>query len=194
VHTVVHLGADSSAHAPWASVLPNNIVATYNVLEAACACGVKKVVLASSHHASAGAVRESGLAGLDVPVRPDTLYGVSKAIGEVLGRYYADQRGMSVICLRIGSCHGSDDPREQRRLLQDLVRKTRHFPYDRPEQNAGMWISNRDMAQLVQRSLESECRFGIFYGTSDNYPVVFDLTDTKAKLGYAPQDRVQDYL
>jgi hypothetical protein len=37
-------------------------------------------------------------------------------------------------------------------------------------------------------------KFGIFYGTSNNTPGIFDLDDTKRVLGYEPQDRVEDYL
>ena len=56
--TVVHLGADPSGGAPWDSVLPNNIVGMYNVMEACrlprrasiCFAGVKRVVFASTNH------------------------------------------------------------------------------------------------------------------------------------------------
>ena len=48
--TVVHLGADPSGGAPWESVLPNNIVGMYNVMEACRAAGVKRVVFASTNH------------------------------------------------------------------------------------------------------------------------------------------------
>ena len=41
---VIHLAADAGMHAPWTSVLPNNIVATYNVFEAARQAGVLKPV------------------------------------------------------------------------------------------------------------------------------------------------------
>ena len=51
MHTVIHLAADAGMHAPWESVLPNNIVATYNVFEAARQAGVKRLIFASSNHA-----------------------------------------------------------------------------------------------------------------------------------------------
>jgi NAD+ dependent glucose-6-phosphate dehydrogenase len=35
VDTVVHLGADPSMEAPWESLLPNNLISTYNVFESA---------------------------------------------------------------------------------------------------------------------------------------------------------------
>ena len=39
----------------------------------------------------------------EMPVRPDSHYGASKAYGEALGRYYVDEFGLRVICLRIGT-------------------------------------------------------------------------------------------
>ena len=52
VDTVVHLAADRSAYAEWDSVLPNNLVGTYNVFEASRREGVKRVIFASSNHAT----------------------------------------------------------------------------------------------------------------------------------------------
>ena len=37
------------------------------------------------------------------PIRPDGPYGIGKAAGEAAGRWYADEHGLSVICLRIGT-------------------------------------------------------------------------------------------
>jgi hypothetical protein len=65
------------------------------------------------------------------------------------------------------------------------------FPYG-GETQVGLWISNRDMAQLIDCSLRAEVRFGIYYGASDNAPVVLDIAQAKHDLGYRPQDRVQD--
>lgn len=48
VDTVVHLGADPSMDASWESLLPNNVIATYNVFEAANQAGCRRVVYASS--------------------------------------------------------------------------------------------------------------------------------------------------
>ena len=51
---VVHLAADRSAEATWESALKNNFVSTYNVFEAAKQTSVKRVVFASSQHATGG--------------------------------------------------------------------------------------------------------------------------------------------
>ena len=191
VEAVVHFGADSGLRAPWESVLSNNIVGTYNAYEAAREAGVGRFVYASSNHASGLAVAEGGIVGPDAPVRPDSLYGVSKCFGESVGRYYHDLYGMQVICLRIGSCHGEDDDADQRARLQAVVDRGGGYPYN-VRQYLSIWLSNQDMSQLVHRSLETDCPFGVFYGVSDNTPAVFDLSETKRLLGYAPKDNVQN--
>ena len=43
-------------------------------------------------------------------IRPDSLYGVSKAYGEALGRIYMERHGLRVFCLRIGAVRANDDP------------------------------------------------------------------------------------
>ena len=51
IDTVVHLAGAASPEASWGQVLDANIVGTRNVLEAARAAGVARVVFASSNHA-----------------------------------------------------------------------------------------------------------------------------------------------
>lgn len=193
VDAVLHLGADSDNHAPWSAMLPNNIVGTYHAYEAAHASGVRRFVFASSNHAAGMAVKEDVVVGPDAPIRPDSLYGVSKCFGEALGRYYHDRYGMQVICLRIGSCHGADDLEGQRELLQRVVARGGSDPYS-VRQILSIWLHPRDMSQLVHRSLQTDCPFGIFYGISANTPAAFDLSETRRLLGYEPQYNVQDLV
>ncbi|GCE05733.1 NAD-dependent epimerase/dehydratase family protein [Dictyobacter aurantiacus] len=188
--SVIHLAADGSPRASWESVLHNNITGTYSVYEAASRAGVKQVIFASSNHAvgnydleHAPDIYRSGEPVIDhlMPVRPDSYYGVSKSFGESLGRYYAECKDLRVICLRIGSMTRQDQP-------------PRHVPLDHqyhesPERLAALWISQRDLAQLVQKSLEAEqVTFDIFYGVSNNTPHYYDLEHARTVLGYEPQD------
>lgn len=101
VEAVVHMAADPKVEATWDSILNLNIVGTYNIFEAARKIGVKKVVYGSSNHACGFSVKEQDMVGPDTPIAPDSLYGVSKVFGEALGRYYSDNFGLSVICLRM---------------------------------------------------------------------------------------------
>ena len=100
---VVHL-AGIPLEDDWGRLLAVNIDGTYRVLEAARAAGVRRVVLASSIHAAGfQPVPVDGFIEDDVSIRPDTLYGVSKAALEALGSLYADRYGIEVVALRIAS-------------------------------------------------------------------------------------------
>ncbi len=104
-------------------MLRNNIVGTYNVYEAARLAGVERVVFASSNHA-VGMFELDGAPGIyevdderrvdhTAEIRPDSLYGVSKAYGEALGRMYVERHGLRVFCLRIGAVRENDDPTQE---------------------------------------------------------------------------------
>ena len=41
----------------------------------------------------------------------------SRNRGQAMGRFYHDVHGTQVICLRIGTCHGSDDLADQRQRV-----------------------------------------------------------------------------
>ncbi|MCX8189029.1 MAG: NAD(P)-dependent oxidoreductase [Nitrososphaeria archaeon] len=191
VDAIVHLAADARVEAEWNSVLNTNIIGTYNVFEAARLCNVKKVVYASSNHACGTLINEKDIVGPDAPIAPDSLYGVSKVFGEALAHYYFKKYGLSIICLRIGICRDLDDPSQ---FFREYITGQKVHPTYSPEKILGLWISAHDMAQLIHKSLESDIKFGIFYGISNNRHPVFDLSETKAKLGYIPEDCAEKYL
>ena len=80
---VVHLGGDA-VEGSWPTIRIANIIGCYSLFEAARSASVKRVVFASSNHAI-GFYPRSQRIGVNVTVRPDSRYGVSKAFGEALG-------------------------------------------------------------------------------------------------------------
>lgn len=167
IDAVVHMAADPTVDATWESVLHNNIIGTYNVYEAARRAGVNKVVFASTNHVMGMYDRDAMWPIFaDQPIRPDSLYGVSKAFGEALGRFWYDQHGVSVICLRIGW------------MLPE--------PHD--EIARWMWLSPRDCAQIVSRAIDSSIGFDIVYAISQNATRRWDITKTIEHFGYRPED------
>jgi nucleoside-diphosphate-sugar epimerase len=177
---VVHLAADPNAFASWSSVLEPNIIGTRNVYEAAREIGVKKVVFASSNHVT-GAYEgfsphlhlhlqhEPRKIKISDPIRPDGDYGVSKAFGEALARYYSARWGIESVCLRIGTVRDDDDP-----TIDERVMRT--------------WLSKRDLIHLIERSLAANVTFGIYYGVSDNQGAFWDISNAQLELGYSPRD------
>jgi NAD+ dependent glucose-6-phosphate dehydrogenase len=167
VDAIVHLAGERSFHAGWDELRGPNIDGVYNVLAAARARGVRKVVLASSNHAT-GYFDEHQQWPISEgePPRPDSLYGVTKAFNEIIGRYASDYWNLSVICLRIG------------------------WVLDRPhnEMALRMWLSPEDLGRLVVGAIETEKRFGVYYGVSANRRRQWDISGARRDLGYEPQD------
>ncbi len=175
IDTVVHLAADPDPSATWSSLLPLNIVGTYNTFVAAKAAGCRRVIFASSIHAVSGYPAGRQVRTND-PVNPADLYGVTKCFGEALGRYMAEQEGLSVIALRIGWFQ----------------------PHSSAQQEMGIqmidsWVSRRDLHQLIERSIDVEnLQFAIFHGLSNNHFKRLDISDAQALLGYEPVDDVME--
>lgn len=177
---IIHLAGDPHVNASWDSVLRANIIGTRNVFEAAREFGIPRVIFASSNHATGvyhGFDPESHsftepdppMISTADPVRPDSEYGVSKVFGEVIGRYYSDRWGIQVICLRIGAVLKKDNPTTD-------------------PQNRKIWLSHRDLLQLVKKSLTAHVHFGIYYGISNNGGAFWDISNARAELGYEPVD------
>ena len=174
IDTIVHLAGAASPESSWDAVLEANIIGTRNLLEAARVAGVRRVVYASSNHAMGMYDRlEQWPVYPDTLPRPDSLYGVSKAFGETLGRYYFDEYGLSFIALRIGWVSG--DPT----LVDEDVLHA-------------MWLSEDDTAQVVRCAIEAEVDFGIYYAISDNPNRRWSMTNTMLELGYRPRDSWAD--
>jgi nucleoside-diphosphate-sugar epimerase len=197
VDAVIHLAASAGVDAPWEDVLHNNIVGTRNVYEAAHRAGASQVVLASSNHA-VGMYEIEGAPTIYDPddprsydhlaePRPDSLYGVSKLFGENLGRYYADLKGLRVVCLRIGAVRKNDD-RSPPANLEAAPWHGLSEP-DRHRRMAAVWLSQRDCAQLIARALDTDdVRFAVVYGVSDNPGRFWDLQHAREVLGFEPED------
>ena len=169
VDGVVHLGGISS-EGDLADITAVNILGTFHVFEGARLGGAKRVVFASSNHAT-GMYPSDEKIDPDAPVRPDTFYGVAKVAGEGVGRLYAEKFGLAVACLRIGSF--LERPTEAR--------------------NLATWASHRDTAAAFRAAMTApELRFAIFYVVSANRDGYWDLSAGE-RLGFVPVDHAEEY-
>lgn len=195
---VIHL-AGIAWEAPWPQILEVNIHGTYVAFEAARRAGVPRVVFASSNHAvgmyeyeGAPEIYRFGsgvMIDATAPLRPDSLYGVSKAYGEALGRYFSEKFGLSVYCLRIGSIRADDDPRSQHVRANSAAWLPPMSEEQRLRRYAATWMSHADFARLVDACLRAEqVRFGIYFGVSDNPYRFWSIENARADLGWWPRD------
>ncbi len=164
VDAVLHFGG-ISVEDKFEPIMQANILGLHHLYEAVHKAGVKRVIYASSNHVT-GFYRTDEIVDADMPLRPDSFYGISKCFGEALSRYYYDRFGIETVCLRIGSS----------------------FPEPRSARMMVTYLSYDDLVQLVCRSLVTP-RVGhtIAFGVSDNDAVWVDNRKA-AHLGYRPKD------
>ncbi|MDB5898217.1 MAG: NAD-dependent epimerase/dehydratase [Ramlibacter sp.] len=169
IDAVVHLGGISTEQ-HFDAILQANIVGTYNVYEAARRHGVKRIVFASSNHVT-GYYRQDEVIDPTMPVRPDGHYGISKAFGENLSRFYFDRYGVETVCLRIGSSFA--EPANRRMLAT--------------------WLSFADLERLVVASLTTPVAgHSVIYGMSDNTVTWWDNTPAR-HIGFRPLDSSEPF-
>jgi uronate dehydrogenase len=164
VDAIIHLGG-VSVEGPFEPIMQANILGVYHLYEAARMHGVKRVVFASSNHVT-GFYRQSETINAEQPARPDGFYGVSKAFGEDLSRFYFDRYGIETACVRIGSSFA--EPRDRRMLAS--------------------WLSFDDLHRLITACLTTPVLgHSIIFGMSNNAVTWWD--NSKARhVGYVPQD------
>jgi uronate dehydrogenase len=164
VDAIVHLGG-ISVDGPFEPILQANILGVYHLYEAARKHGVKRVLFASSNHVT-GFYRQSETITADMPARPDSFYGVSKAFGEDMSRFYFDRYGIETACVRIGSSF--PEPRDRRMLAS--------------------WLSYDDLHRLITACLTTPVLgHSIIFGVSNNAVTWYDNARAR-HVGYVPQD------
>ncbi|MGF6287176.1 NAD-dependent epimerase/dehydratase family protein [Pseudomonas silensiensis] len=170
IDVIVHLAGIPHATATFNELLPNNILATTYLFEAAVTAGCKRLVFASSAQTIEGYPVDRQITP-GMQVMPANLYGVSKCYGEALCAFYAAKRNLSTIAIRIGAFEFPD--RHELTNARDL----------------SAWLSPRDAVQLLQRSVEVEgVQHLIAHGISNNRFKRLDLSETMRVLGYRPVD------
>ena len=169
IYAIVHFGA-IPVEDTQSNILQNNIIGTYNLFEAARINKVKRIIFASSNHAIGFHRRTSKLNEFSNQ-RPDSHYGLSKAFGEELSRFYADKFNIKSMCIRIGSCL--------------------RVPEDR--RHISTWISYNDLTQLVDIGIKHKAiHHEIVYGASKNKKSWWNNSQAY-RLGYKPKDSADQF-
>lgn len=169
-----------------------NIRMAHNVYQICSEEQVRRVVVISSNHAAD--YYETLIWGLrwdivtpDMRPLSDNYYGWAKESYEHLGFVFACglETGYQLenVQLRIGAPRESDPAQVELGNLQRLHRAL------------GAYLSARDQAQLVVKSIEQESirdehdvPFQIFYGISDNSHRFWSIVNAREVIGYAPED------
>ncbi|WP_277678931.1 NAD-dependent epimerase/dehydratase family protein [Gracilibacillus dipsosauri] len=155
--------------------------ATYYTMHVANTKKIPKVIFASSNHVT-DYMEENGLSKLGREITTEDypyakgLYGVLKLAAEQAGFIFSLNTELSVINIRIGSV-----PKEEElKAVEGNERLKRTL------------LSKVDLINLFTAAIESDRRFGTYYGVSDNPDKPWDLTNAIKELGYRPKQNTSE--
>lgn len=110
VELVYHLAAQSNVLGAVREpryAFESNVAGTFNVLEAAAATGVRRVIFASSREAYGEP--QSLPVSEDAPLAAKNGYGASKAAGELYCRAFSAETALQTVVLRLANVYGPRD-------------------------------------------------------------------------------------
>lgn len=144
-----------------------NVAGTYNVIEAACKLGVKKIIIASSETTYGVCFAQGDKDYHAFPLEedydndPEDSYALSKLCGERTARTFAQRfKGVDIYALRIGNVI---EPHEYERDFPTHVGK----PETR-KRNAWSYIDARDLGQICDLCIQKDgLGFQVFNATND---------------------------
>jgi nucleoside-diphosphate-sugar epimerase len=173
---VAHLAAIPHDADFMTQLLPNNVLAVYNLLEAVREAGVKRLVLTSSAQVNAGHTGAWPVTP-ETPTHPRNWYAAAKLFAEHAAEAYAHQYGLSVIAVRSCWC-----PRTRKD-----VETMRASEFDRDQ-----YLSPGDAGRFFACAVEAQrdIRFAVLYATSK--PLLrtrFDIQAARELIGYEPLDQ-----
>ncbi|KAF2711147.1 NAD-dependent epimerase/dehydratase-like protein [Pleomassaria siparia CBS 279.74] len=149
-----------------------NVTSTYNVIEAACKLGVKKIIIASSETTYEVCFGQGDLDYSSFPldedsdVNPMDTYAISKLVGERVARGFSRRFDADIYALRIGNVI---EPHEYERdfpkyISDPKVRK----------RNAWSYIDARDLGQICDLCVQKDgLGFQVFNATNDTITATF---------------------
>lgn len=151
---IVHLAAIPAAHIRTSEVtFHNNVMSTYNVLEAATGLGIRKAVIASSEssYGIVFAVNRFGPSYVPVdedhPQLPQDSYGLSKVVNEQTADMFHRRTGMQIVSLRIGNV-----------IPPERYAQFPSFIHDSSERDRILWsyVDTRDIAEACRLAVEKD--------------------------------------
>lgn len=170
VDGILHLACVHALDIPFEATLDANYRGTLYLLDACQHWGIGRFVFASSHHVL-GAHPTQGFSGDQATLAPDGFYALSKVFGEAAVAMYAHRIGLRTLTIRIGSA--GEEAIDARRLR--------------------LWVSNRDLAQLIRIGLEHpHLTCETVYGVSSCPDALFANARAQA-LGYLPEDEALEH-
>ena len=157
-----------------------NVKATYYILQCAREAGARKAVYASTLSIYDGhpTLRERTDVGEETPAWCQSLYGLSKYMGEVAVKSFGEAHGLAAIALRLTGLKTREEWEEDIKAGRTSAEECR-----------GSTLME-DVARAFRLALEVEgVDYGVFNICGDNPGRIWDISRAKEVLGFWPQHR-----
>lgn len=156
--------------------------ASVYIYEIAVELGIPKVIFASSNHVTDYYEQDGkSLLGREISIHDypysRNIYGILKLASENAGHMYANQSPLSVINLRIGSVPENE-------MLKLKQNKRIHYTL----------LTREDLAKLFTAAVETNSKYGTFYGVSNNRHKPWDMKEAYEQLQYRSEKNANDLL
>lgn len=174
IEYIVHLAGNPDAFASFEEVWEPNFVVPKLLFEfAEQATQLKRIIFASSVHAVDGYPKGEEIKVSD-PTRPDGYYGISKLYMESVANYYAYQKGIEAIGIRIGNFSTSGSQLSEEVDLNGLAEI----------------VTENDFNHLLDCCLKTELNepFLIVNGLSNNTFNRLEIESLRTLIEYEPKD------
>ncbi|TVY11286.1 NAD-dependent epimerase/dehydratase family protein [Paenibacillus cremeus] len=151
---VVHLAAIPVAYShPNEVTFQNNVMSTYNILEAASGLGIRKAVIASSESSYGLVFAVKPFAPQYVPMDeehpqlPQDSYGLSKIVNEQTAEMFHRKTGMQIVSFRLGNV-----------IAPEMYQNFPGFIHDPEKRKRILWsyIDTRDAAAACRLAIEAD--------------------------------------
>ncbi len=192
-------GMDAVVNLAWsfaddaAIIFGEDVRGHAHLLEAACACGVKSYVYASTATVYGRAVQHPVTEAHPCLVAEarKPLSALGKVAAEELCRYYFKARGLATTVLRFWWAYGATIGGSN---LRDLVRKAIHNqPLEMVPDAGGAFLTMTDLARAVDLSMSSPAAAGRIYNVGSLFmtwreigEIIVGLTGSKSEVKMVP--------
>ena len=154
-------------------------------IEAAAACGIRRVLHLSSGSVYGASGRDADALTEDTPLRPEQLYGITKQASEAVALRLADLHRLDLSIGRLGTCFGRWEyvtgARDTPSAPYQIVQAARSgLPAILPRSHLRDWLYARDAAAAVLELLYARTRRHLVYNLAAGF--MWSIADFCARL------------
>ncbi len=169
-----------SFYPPFEEQLETNVLALNNLCEVSLKNKVKRIIHISGS-AAYGSAQEDKLFREDDPLKPDTLYGLAKAMSEDVARYYYGNHGLSFVIFRPPNVYGpGSDHGVVYNFIKSIKETGRVTVYgDGKQERDFLYID--DLVDAIIKSINYRGGYDVFNIGSGKTSTILDLASQLRK-------------